>query len=234
MSSAPIRATIISMQPLTDSILQLVVSPETYVPYEAGQYLQWINDGEAFCYSIANAPLGTHQYELHIRHGRDNHDAMRLLAKLKQDGSMMIRLPFGDCHIKRLSVKKPILFIASGTGFAPVNAMMEQLLMGDAGPRRFELYWGARSQSDLYMDDKVMRWHRHVPDFSHLSLLPQARTETLIADVLARHEADVSEWQWVICGPFDLAYTLRDTLVERGFSSVDLFSDSFSFERSKR
>lgn len=231
MSEQSTVAKVEKITPLTDRIMQLVLTPGHYVDYQAGQYLQILFEGEAFSYSIANAPLGSHQYELHIRHSLDNEYNQALFAHIKKEGTLNLRLPYGECSINALDLQRPILFIAGGTGFAPVNAIIEQLL-ADAHALPFELYWGARSQSDLYLDEKVMSWQRHVDHFSYFSLLSHENKEGLAAYVLAKHPLDLQAWQIVLGGPFDMVYSIRDALVAQGISPGQLFSDAFYFERT--
>ncbi len=223
------QAQVEAVAPLTDSIVQLILTPDEFVPYQAGQYLQILLDDEAFSYSIANAPLGSHKYELHIRHSPDNPYNQRLFASIKEQGKVTLRLPYGECCVNNLVEQRPIMFIAGGTGFAPVKAMIEQLLAW-TDPRPFELYWGARSQSDLYMDEKVTSWQAHVSRFNYFSILADTHEETLASNILKKHTNDLGEWQMVISGPFDMVYSTRDVLVEHGVSPSHLFSDAFSFE----
>jgi CDP-4-dehydro-6-deoxyglucose reductase len=227
-----IQAQIESITPLTDSILQLILVPDEYIDYQAGQYMQIIFENEPFSYSIANAPLGSHKYELHIRHSRDNPINERLLAEMKQKGAVSIRAPFGQCNLSHLHPDRPIVFIAGGTGFAPIKAMIEQLL-AQGEPRTFELFWGARSQSDLYMDEKVSQWQSHVGHFQYFSQLSNTSKVTLATKVLNRHKDDLGDWQIVISGPFDMVYDVRDRLLAHGALRENLFSDAFSFEGEK-
>ena len=224
-------ATIKGISPLTDSILQIILSPEEYIDYQPGQYLKisLAGEDEPLCYSIANAPLGSHTYELHVRHSPDNQSVQHLLAHMKQKGNLKVQLPFGDCELSRLDMMKPILFIAGGTGFAPVKAMIEQLLVTNKAPP-FELFWGARSQSDLYMDEQVTKWQAHVNQFRYFSMLSQSTRENLVAKILAHHEDDIKDWQMVISGPFEMVYRVRDLLLLQGVSQNALFSDAFAFE----
>ncbi len=228
MSKSVINARVESITPLTDSILQLVLKPDRYIDYQAGQYLQMLFENEAFSYSIANAPLGSRQYELHIRHTRDNPYHQPLFAHIKQHGVVSIRLPLGECHVSRLNPAKPILFIAGGTGFAPIKAMIEQLL-ADGEPRRFELFWGARTQRDLYMNDKAQYWQAHVSHFTYFPHQSDPEGTTLVERVLTQHLADIHDWQIVISGPFDMAYHIRDALIAEGVLNENLFSDAFGF-----
>ncbi len=227
-----IQARVEQITPLTDSILQLILTPDQYVDYQAGQYLQIISGKEAHSYSIANAPLGSHKYELHIRHTGNNPYNQPLLAEIKDKGFVTLNLPLGSCDMNHLHANKPILFLAGGTGFAPIKAMIEQLLtFGESRP--FELFWGARSQSDLYMDDKVLHWQAHVPHFDYFSYVSDMTKTSLASRLLARHQHDLHAWQIVISGPFDMVFSARDELVAKGACIDDLFSDAFSFEGEK-
>jgi CDP-4-dehydro-6-deoxyglucose reductase, E3 len=229
MSDRIVNAQVETISPLTDSIMQLVLRPDEFVTYQAGQYLNILFAGEEFSYSIANAPLGSHKYELHIRHSLDNPYSKQLFAYIKDQGEVQLKLPFGECSINHLDPVRPILFIAGGTGFAPVKAMIEQLL-SSTDRRSFELIWGARSRSDLYMDEKVSHWQSHVSHFKYFSLLSDESKETLASSALARHPEDLNEWQIVLSGPFDMVYNTRDVLINKGISHEHLFSDAFSFE----
>jgi len=230
MTKKSIHAQVLSINPLTDTILELILSPEQYIEYQAGQYLDILLENETLSYSIANAPLGSHKYELHIRHSQNNASIQKLLTEIKQHGFLKIHLPLGDCHLDKLEREKPILFIAGGTGFAPVKAMIEQLLVNN-DTRNFELFWGARSQSDLYMNEKVNHWQAHATHFRYFSLLPNSQAkDTLASMVLEQHPRDLNRWQFVISGPFDMVFATRDVLVAQGVSRSQLYSDAFSFE----
>jgi len=233
MTTITTKAQIESITPLTDSIIQLILLPEQYTDYLAGQYLEIQCDNESIAYSIANAPLGSHKYELHIRHVQGNPFDQPLFATIKKEGAVTIHVPMGDCHIDRLDKNKPVIFIAGGTGFAPVKAIIEQLLAtGD--PRSYELYWGARSQSDLYLDEKVKQWQSHVSHFRYYSLLScNNAKESLASLLLSRHNDDLSHYQIVISGPFNMVYATRDMLLARGINKKQLFSDAFSFEQQE-
>lgn len=225
-------AQVVSIKPLTDSILELILAPQRYIDYQAGQYLQILTGNEALSYSIANAPLGSHKYELHIRHDQGNPYNQPLFAEIKKEGRVRLALPLGNCHLDILHPDQPILFVAGGTGFAPVKAMIEQLLAtGDQRP--FALYWGARSQSDLYMEITVKQWQAHASHFQYISILPNGSKETLVAQVINQYQQQLLAHQIVLAGPFDMVYALRDALVHYGVAREQLFSDAFSFEQQE-
>ncbi|RUR12575.1 NAD(P)H-flavin reductase [Legionella sp. km772] len=230
MMQQVVEAQVEKIVPLTDSIMHLILKPNFYVDYQAGQYLNILCEEQEFSYSIANAPLGAQHYELHIRHSLDNPYNQSLFAYIKKHGCVSLKLPYGNCSLDKMDPKRPILFIAGGTGFAPVNAMIEQLL-ADADPRSFELFWGARSQSDVYLDEKVLNWQAHISRFKYYSFLSEASKENLLSNLLIRHAQDLKEWQIVLSGPFEMVYSLRDVLAEQGVPKEQLFSDAFDFEK---
>lgn len=233
MMDESILAKVEAVTPLTNSILQVILKPEKYLPYQAGQYLQILLGNDAYSYSIANAPLGARFYELHIRHSQDNPSAQKLLEVIKQQGEVRIKLPLGECHLDKLETNKSILFIAGGTGFAPIKSMIEQLL-ASGDKRTFELFWGAHASSDLYLDEKVRQWQTHVESFRYFSLLSGASKQTLAAVILDHHFqdlADLQQWQVVIAGPFEMVYSIRDALMAKNVPKNQLFSDAFSFEK---
>lgn len=231
MKMSTVWANVTQIKPLTDSILQLVLTPKRYIPYKAGQYLQIVLGTQTLSYSIANAPLGSRTYELHIRHSKDNALHRSLLNDIQATGKVRLNVPLGVCELSKLDMQKPILFIAAGTGFAPIKAMIEQLL-ANTDERVFELFWGARAQNDLYMDDMVLQWEAHVAHFCYFSQLSATNKNTLVSKVLSKHEQELSKWQVVLSGPFDMVYHMRDELIAHGANPAYLFSDAFAFEKS--
>lgn len=223
------KANVAAVEPLTESIVQLFLKPEHFIEYNAGQYLQIQMDNEWLAYSIANAPVGAHKYELHIRHSLNNPMNQRLFAEIKAKGCFKLTLPFGACSLSYLDKNKPLIFIAGGTGFAPIKAMIEELLAtGDQRP--FELYWTARSQADLYMDTEVLQWQEQAPHFRYYSFYPESKNkENLASLVLDRVSYGLKPYQIIISGPFDMVYATSEILIAGGVRKEQLFSDAFSF-----
>lgn len=225
-------ANVIKATPLTSELLHLVLEPEHYIDYDAGQYLKIVTSNDSLCYSIANAPLGSKTYELHIRHELQHPEQKHLLDTIKTQGVLVLNLPFGQCTLKALSLDKPILFIAGGTGFAPIKAMIEQLLM-DGHTKPIRLYWSARSKAALYLEEQVLAWEAHIPSFQFVPHITDKQDDSLIQRILMQHPKEsLKTHQIVLAGPFAFVYALRDKLLESGVSSTQLFSDAFEFTKT--
>lgn len=222
-----IVATVESILPLAPDIWQIILKPQPFVAYQAGQYLQIIVNNEAVCYSIANAPLGSSKYELHIRSNPNNELSKQVLKIINssKNTNINLRVPLGYCHLHELSASLPILFIAGGTGIAPIKAMLEEL-QARSDPRKIELFWGARSQNDLYIDAKIKQLQTVMPNLSYYSVLPNV-SETLTTLVLAKHKKDLKKWQVIVSGPYNLAINSRVALIKAGLPDTQIRSDAF-------
>lgn len=225
-----ITAKVEKINPLSNTIVQMLIQPAHYVAYQAGQYLQLrFRDYKAY-FSIANAPMGAKYYELHIRHDHTHTFTKNLLEHLQAHGTVEIQCPLGECHLQKLDKQRPIIFIAGGTGFAPIKAMIESLLFVD-DHRQWECYWGAKAQSDLYWQMPLQQWKGNVNRFSHLSMLTGRQSYQLMNEILQRHSQDLLEYQFVIAGSFDMVYQFRDQLVANHVLAKHIYSDAFAFEK---
>jgi CDP-4-dehydro-6-deoxyglucose reductase len=228
-----IGAKLLKITPLTNTIILVELEPDEYVPYRAGQYLQ-LKAGERQGYfSIANAPLGTQKYELHIRHDQTNRFSQDVLKHLQEYGIVDVQLPMGKSHIGYLGRTQPIIFVAGGTGFAQIKGVIEQLLYSD-DVRVFECYWGAKEQSDLYWQNRLRDWQTHVKTFEHLALFEGKNSYGMIDAIAKRHQQRLFEYQFMISGPFEMVYACRDQLLALGISAASIHSDAFEFEDKEK
>ncbi|SEB25751.1 CDP-6-deoxy-delta-3,4-glucoseen reductase [Variovorax sp. YR216] len=143
--------------------------------YRAGQYIDIIlRDGFRRSYSMANAPHDGAELELHIRHMPGGRFTDHVFGAMKEKDILRVEGPFGSFYLREDS-DKPLILLASGTGLAPIKALIEH--MQRQGIRRqATLYWGGRRLADLYLDG----WVRE-----RLADMPQLRYVPVISDALA-------------------------------------------------
>jgi CDP-4-dehydro-6-deoxyglucose reductase len=220
-----------SIKALTDSVLEFVFKPKDFISYSSGQYLKIISGREAYPFSIANAPLGAHKLELHIRHTKENPYNQAMLEDIKEKGYVTISMPFGECKLSNLS-NRDIVFIAGGTGFAPVKAMIEQLF-AEGDKRHIHFFWGARSLSDLYLNEMVLHWENSVDQFHYHNIIDERKSDALQNMVVDTLGSDLNKMQIVAFGRFNMIYKARDLFVANGFDEQYMHADAFSFEEKK-
>lgn len=232
----PLRCDVVTVQPLTDKILQVLIEPHQTqrFHYHAGQYIKLLTaDGNETPFSIANAPLGSRQIELHIRHTAENHYSHSLLNEIKQTGCVHLTGPFGQCTWQKAAANRPLLFLAGGTGFAPIKALIEQAL-ADEVELSMHLYWVAKTRSDLYLDELPQAWAHRIPHFRYTPLLSEPDAEWhgktgRIYDAVKEDYTDLSQTQIFAAGPGEMVFAALNALQPLGLVRSAIYSDAFEF-----
>jgi CDP-4-dehydro-6-deoxyglucose reductase len=128
------------------AILHLQLPANDPLRYHAGQYVEFILAGGARrSYSMANAPHTQGDkpaIELHMRHLPGGLFTDHVFGAMKEKEILRIEGPFGSFFLREDS-DKPIVFVASGTGFAPIKSIIETAQKKGV-QRPMTLYWGGR------------------------------------------------------------------------------------------
>ncbi len=239
----PTRVNSIARRSADVVVLKLQLPGNQNFQYRPGQYIDFIlSGGLRRSYSIANAPhaLGhPPTIELHIRHMPGGRFSDHVFAALKPKDILRAEGPFGSFCL-RLGSAKPIILLASGTGLAPIKAIIEQL---QAQPldRPVALYWGCRGRADLYLDDWARALPAQIPGLRYLPVLSepqpgdqwQGRTGLVHQAVMLDHP-DLSGHEVYACGvPAMVDAAQRDFHALCGLPAEAFFSDAFISETDK-
>lgn len=143
-----------SIERLSTDVVRVMLRlpPATPLDFRPGQYIDVIGgEGLRRSYSIANAPRADKQIELHIREVPDGAMSRYWFQQAKANDLLRLRGPLGTFFL-RDQAGKDLVLLATGTGLAPVKAILEGLatLPLDAAPRSVTVYWGGRQREDLY------------------------------------------------------------------------------------
>jgi CDP-4-dehydro-6-deoxyglucose reductase, E3 len=206
--------------------------------YAAGQYVDFLlKDGRRRSYSIATAPAlegGMMDIDLHIRHYDGGAFTDHVFGGLKVGEILRFEGPLGTFYLREES-DKPIVFLAGGTGFAPIKAMIEYALRR-AIARPMTLYWGCRSRRDLYMDALPREWETAAASFRYVPVLSEpdadwtGRTGLVHRAVMA-DLPDLSGHQVYASGlPAMVEAARRDFIGTCGLPEDEFFADSFLTE----
>ena len=229
------------------AIVSLQLPASERLQFRAGQYLELIlKDGSRRSYSMAAAPHADERLTLHIRHmpGGLFTDALFGVTQpaVKERDILRIEAPLGTFFLREDSTR-PIVLLASGTGFAPIKAIAEHIFhkrLNRDEPERparpVRLYWGCRSRRDLYLPELPEQWASEQPNFSYVPVLsdplPQdhwtGRTGFVHRAVM-QDLPDLSAWQVYACGaPLMVEAAKRDFTQQCGLPEEQFFADAFT------
>jgi NAD(P)H-flavin reductase len=198
------------------------------VKFKAGQHLNLILDnGERRDFSMANPPRESDGAQLHIRHVPSGAFTTYVFNALKQGEHLRAELPFGDFALRES--KRPILFVAGSTGFAPIQSMIQDAL--DRGiDRDMLLYWGARRREGIY-SDLPRKWAAQNPRFKFVPVLSDASEpgfrHGLVHRAVLEDLESLAAFQAYVCGVPVMTQAAHTDFVAAGLPEDEFYADAF-------
>ncbi len=225
------------------AVLRLQLPANQNLQYRAGQYVEFIlRDGARRSYSMANAPhdLGSPPaIELHLRHMPGGKFTEHVFTAMKEKDILRMEGPFGSFFLREDSAK-PIVLLASGTGFAPIKALIQHL-QHKGNTRTTTLYWGCRRKADLYQhawceeQAAALPWLRYVPVLSEPAAEDAWTGRTgFVHQAVMADLPDLSAHQVYACGvPIMVDSAQADFIAHCGLPVDEFYADSFTSEADK-
>jgi CDP-4-dehydro-6-deoxyglucose reductase, E3 len=171
---ARLQCRVISMDRVCPDVmvLELQLQLDTLLSFIPGQYIDFIlDDGTRRSFSIANSPRHTNRIQIHVRKVEGGKFTSHIFEATKRGDCFQAEGPRGAFCLKPDS-NKPITFLASGTGFAPIKSIMESMIEMKL-ERPATLYWGARKPIGLYMHGLARYWARHLQHFKYVPVVSE-------------------------------------------------------------
>ena len=221
-------------------VMQLQLPANDTLRYHAGQYVEFIlRDGARRSYSMANAPHLGPGVELHIRHMPGGKFTDHVFGAMKEKDILRVEGPYGSFFLREDS-SKPMILLASGTGFAPIKAIIEHLQFKGM-QRPAVLYWGGRRPQDLYMDQWVRARCAEMPNLRYVPVVSDAQPEDqwsgrtgFVHRAVLQDFPDLSGHQVYACGaPIVVDSARADYVREAHLPEEEFFADSFTTEADK-
>jgi CDP-4-dehydro-6-deoxyglucose reductase len=215
-------------------VLYLKLPASERLQFLAGQYIDiLLKDGSRRSLSMANAPHDDEFLQLHVRN-YGGPFSQHVFSTMKEREILRFEGPLGTFFLRDDS-EKPVVLLASGTGFAPVKALIEHAIHVH-NPRTMVLYWGARVRADLYMHELPEGWARTHGNFKFVPVLSEplpgdhwdGRTG-FVHEAVMQDLPDLSGYQVYACGaPVMVESAHRDFTTRCGLPEEEFFSDAFT------
>lgn len=228
-------ARVTRLEPLSADVkrLCLTLADGSTLKFHAGQYINIILDnGEKRSFSFATAPHEAQEIELQVRLVPGGRFTTAVFETMKVGDNLTFEGPLGTFTLREDS-RKPILFVAGSTGFAPVKSMVESAFHTGID-RRMILYWGVRRRRDLYLGELAEQWAREHANFTFIPVLSDADPEDawtgrtgLVHEAILADFPDLSQHQVYACGSVQMVQAAQPAFVKHGISTDDCFSDAF-------
>lgn len=233
-----VKGTIVSRSFLTHDIVRIDVQLEKPLSYKAGQYavLTMTSLPNApRSYSFANAPDDGSIVSFTIRHVPGGQFSTHVFEKDVVGESIVVQGPTGDFWLRESDEK--VLFIAGGSGLAPILGMLEEMhRQGDRRP--VTLLFGARQEKDLYEIETLKRYEKDWPDFQFIPILSedhdnqdwQGATGLVTEHIL---ESSVGAGQAYLCGPPAMIDAAVSVLEKSEIKKDRVYADRFVVQHAK-
>jgi CDP-4-dehydro-6-deoxyglucose reductase len=225
------------MERLADDVmaLHLKLPANEKLTFLAGQFVEFLlKDRSRRSFSIANAPHDAEVLQLHVRHVAGGQFTDHVFGKMKERDILRFEGPLGTFFLREES-DKPVVFVASGTGFAPIKAVIEHMFH-KANARPMTLYWGGRRPKDLYMNELPARWGAEQSGFKYVPVVSDGMPEDnwsgrtgFVHRAVMQDFPDLSGHQVYACGvPVMVDSARRDFIAQCKLPEDEFYADSFT------
>ena len=223
-------------KPASDvAILSLKLPAQERLQFLAGQYIDiLLKDGKRRSYSMANAPHDDAHVQIHVRAVPNGQFSQYVFNEMRDRAILRFEGPHGSFFLREDS-DKPIVFMAGGTGFAPIKAIIEHAFFSHID-REMVLYWGCRSLEDLYMAALPVQWAKEYPNFTFIPVLSEPKAADnwqgrtgLVHQAILDDFASLSGYQVYACGAPIMIESGQTAFAARGLPEDEFFADSFTY-----
>jgi CDP-4-dehydro-6-deoxyglucose reductase len=218
-------------------IVQLKLPANERLQFLAGQYIDFLlKGGERRSFSMANPPHADELIELHIRHVPGGSFTDHVFGKMKERDILRLEGPLGSFFLREDSAK-PIVLVASGTGFAPIKSIIESAFHRKV-ERPMVLYWGGRRPKDLYLSALAQKWALEHRQFRYVPVASEPRPEDawsgrsgFVHRAVMQDLPDLSGYQVYACGVPVMVDAARKDFVEQcQLPAEEFYADAFTSE----
>ncbi|HXM82803.1 MAG TPA: CDP-6-deoxy-delta-3,4-glucoseen reductase [Burkholderiales bacterium] len=225
------------MERLADDVMviYLKLPANERLQFLAGQYIEFLlKDGSRRSFSMGHAPHDDELIQLHVRRVAGGPFTDHVFGKMKERDILRFEGPLGTFFLREES-QKPIVFVASGTGFAPIKSIIEHAFHKGV-TRPIVLYWGGRRPKDLYMNPLPLGWSAAHPGFRYIPVISEALPEDqwsgrtgFVHSAVMEDFPDLSGCQVYACGvPVMVDAAQRDFTAQCRLPEDEFYADSFT------
>lgn len=218
-----------TLQMLSSNVIEVTLRlpPGNFLQYLPGQYIDIIKGSLRRSYSIANAPQSDGKIIMQIRKVADGEMSRYWFEEAKVNDLLRLEGALGTFFLRKTNASE-LIFLATGTGIAPINAMLQQLA-SDVSLNSYSaihVYWGGRHESDIYfsLDFSTL-------DINFVPVLSRSASSTVangyVQDVVIAAGIDLRKSIVYACGSEKMIESAREKFIASGLEPRNFRSDAF-------
>lgn len=225
MDAIDLNGVITRVERPTSDLVKLRVKLESPIDYFPGQYaLLKTPHGPGRPYSFASLS-GTPVVEFHIRAVPGGAAGPAIYNKANRGDPVRVTAPLGRAYAEDLN--RPVLMVATGTGLAPMKAVMQTLQnMNHNFPVR--LIWGNRTEADLYEMRALEGLFANHSDAEMITVFSQEGERKRVTDVLSQVVPSLMGWVVFCAGNPAMVADVERQMPLMGASASDFHADPFT------
>jgi CDP-4-dehydro-6-deoxyglucose reductase len=227
-----IPAKINSIEKINDSVIKvgLRLPPNSNFAYNSGQYVN-ISKGQIIrSYSIANAYNENGLITFLIKKYENGLMSNYWFEEAQINDLLRIEGPLGSFFLRETKVEN-IIFLATGTGIAPIKAILEYISSSKKHylNKNLWLFVGARFDKDLFWFPNQLKDILNINYIPVLSrgLIDWNGERGYVQDVVTKLNISLVDSQVYACGSSAMIESAKKTLIENGLNKNQFFSDAF-------
>ena len=228
---------VVEISAITSDVFRLIVDlgKDSALVYRPGQYANFLVDNHSYrSFSIAGSPK-SNNLEFLIKKIPGGVFTDSLLSHINAGDLLEIELPFGNFAYHDDDYM-PLIFVATGTGISPVKSILDRLMVsGDCPPIR--VYWGVRSECDLFLEPEIKHWTETFDDFDFIPVLSKPSDSWLgrrgyVQDRVLDDLSNLKDYAVYLCGSPTMIKEATSLFCASGASLSHLYVDAFNFQKS--
>ena len=207
--------------------LKLRFPPNQHIQFVPGQYVNIIKGGVRRSYSIAGVSLAG-EFLFVIRNHKNGQMSSYLFEHAKINDLCQVEGPYGTFYLRSTKNVKEVFFIVTGTGIAPVKAILEAMVAGHSfgGGVKYFLIWGNRMPDEFIWYPAPMFPIKFIPVLSRPNDNWTGKVG-YVQDVLGDLIKDKAIRQFYLCGNLKMIDDVVAFVTHAGYSRKDCFVDAF-------
>lgn len=219
-----------NLEKINKDILKVVLRlpPNSNFKYNSGQYVNLIKGDLKRSYSIANAYQDNNNLEFYIKKYEIGLMSQYWFNEAQKEDLLRIEGPLGSFFLRE-NTSENIIFLATGTGIAPIKSILEQISKEESkySEKRIWLFFGARFREDLFWDPCDL-----IKNLKFIKVLSRESEffegfKGYVQDAVLHRNIDLANSQVYACGSIQMINSAKKSLLNKSLKEDNFFSDAF-------